>query len=200
MLADQKGVLQDLEIRSANSLPPAEQVMRAFAQDPNRIRVVILGQDPYPTLGDAIGLAFAVSNQTRAPRSLINIFKELEADLAIELSRQPDISNWEKRGVLLLNSSLTTLPNQAGSHSNLGWHGFTKLALTRLAESQPYVLLAWGNHSKELAAALPRNVQVLHSAHPSPLSASRGFFGSKPFSRANAALLGLGLEPIDWSL
>jgi len=200
LLADQRAVLEKLELLTVDSIPNPDLVMRAFKQGPKNIRVVILGQDPYPTPGDAIGLAFAVSRTNKLPRSLVNIIKELAADLEVKVSQNPDLSIWENRGVLLLNSSLTTTANSAGAHSKLGWQQFTLLALQRLAELQPYVVLAWGNHAQVVASNLPSQVVVIRSAHPSPLSASRGFFGSKPFSQANEALLSLGLDPIDWSL
>ncbi|NBQ92558.1 MAG: uracil-DNA glycosylase [Micrococcales bacterium] len=200
LLAEQKAVLETLEPLVEGSLPPKDLVMRAFKADPRTVRVVILGQDPYPTPGDAIGLAFAVSKTNALPRSLKNIIAELESDLGMTVSKYPDLSQWENRGVMLLNSSLTTIPHGPGSHSKLGWQQFTFLALERLAGLHPYVVLAWGNHAQKIAGGLPKEVLVISSAHPSPLSASRGFFGSKPFSKANAALGELGQEPIDWSL
>ena len=183
---------------SGEFLPPKESVMLAFKADPKAIKVVLLGQDPYPTPGDAIGLAFAVNSETKPPRSLKNIQTELVSE-GFEASGT-DLSLWSARGVLLLNTALTTKPREAGSHSKYGWERFTLEALKVLASKQGYVLLAWGNHAKKIGELLPENVSVVESAHPSPLSASRGFFGSKPFSRANASLQALGLEPIDWSL
>ncbi|MEY4418023.1 MAG: Uracil-DNA glycosylase [Actinomycetota bacterium] len=196
-LAEYEPALQELEAKTSSSLPSAELVMRAFSQDPKAIRVVILGQDPYPNPGVATGFAFAIETGTKKPRSLINIEKELADDLNTVLPASFDLADWAKRGVLLLNTTLTTLPNQPGSHSKLGWEKFTKAALVKLASEQQVIVLAWGNPARELASELPRAV-VIESAHPSPLSASRGFFGSKPFSRANSALEILGLEPITW--
>jgi len=181
-------------------LPPKDMVMRAFSSAPAEIKVVLLGQDPYPTPGDAVGLAFAKPVGQKLPRSLMNIVKELEDDLGKTVSAEIDLSGWQSRGVMLLNSSLTTLPYQAAAHSKIGWQEFTLQAIQALAITQPLVLLAWGNHAKDIADQVIGNVRVIESAHPSPLSASRGFFGSKPFSRANQALIELGLEPIDWSL
>jgi len=183
---------------SGDSLPPKELVMRAFQADPQNIKVVLLGQDPYPTPGDGIGLAFAVNAETKTPRSLKNIMTELASDGF--RADSADLAQWSNKGVLLLNTSLTTAPGKAGSHSKLGWNAFTLEALKVLALQQDYVLLAWGNHAKQVSKSLPSNIRVVDSAHPSPLSANRGFFGSKPFSRANQALIALGLEPIDWSL
>lgn len=200
MLLDQRKRLEALEISTGVSLPTPALVMRVFEQDPMRVKVVILGQDPYPTPGDAVGLAFAVSSGRKTPRSLTNIMMELEADLGVTVSKEADLAQWEHRGVFLLNSVLTTSAHEAGSHSKLGWQQFTETALTRLAELKPYVLLAWGNYAKTVAAKLPDTVKVISSAHPSPLSARRGFFGSKPFSQANQALVAMGDEPIDWSL
>jgi len=200
-LLSSKAELQAIEDRvlsSGDILPSRESVMKAFQLDPKKIKVVLLGQDPYPTPGDAVGLAFAVSAETKIPRSLKNIMVELESDgFSVAGS---DLGKWSSRGVLLLNTSLTTAPGLAGAHSKLGWDGFTLRALQILAENQPYVLLAWGNHAKKVSSSLPSNVLVVESAHPSPLSASRGFFGSQPFSRANQALKSIGLEPLDWSL
>jgi uracil-DNA glycosylase len=199
MLLDQKKRLEALEISTGVSLPTPALVMRVFQQDPMRVKVVILGQDPYPTPGDAVGLAFAISIGRKTPRSLTNIMMELEADLGVTVSKEADLAKWEHRGVFLLNSVLTTSAHAAGSHIKLGWQQFTETALTRLAELKPYVLLAWGNYAKTVAARLPETVKVISSAHPSPLSARRGFFGSKPFSQANQALVAMGSEPIDWS-
>lgn len=200
-LLSSKPMLEAIEARVISAgeiLPAKELVMRAFMTDPKNIRAVILGQDPYPTPGDAVGLAFAISAEIKTPRSLKNIFIELEND-GFEVSGSL-LELWSTRGVLLLNTALTTSPGEAGAHSNLGWDRFTLKALQVLAENQSFALLAWGNHAKKVSGSLPDNVQVIESAHPSPLSASRGFLGSKPFSRANQALKAIGLEPIDWSL
>lgn len=194
-------VLEAIEARvlaEPSVLPPVNLVMKAFSSDPKDIKVVLLGQDPYPTPGDAIGLAFAVSAETKTPRSLKNIRTELSED-GFE-ANSDDLSLWSSKGVLLLNTSLTTREGEAGSHAAFGWDVFTLEALRVLALHQPFVLLAWGNHAKAVGSKLPGNVLVVESAHPSPLSASRGFFGSKPFSRANQSLMALGLEAIDWSL
>ena len=201
-LADQRSLLEKIEGLVANEselVPSKELVMRAFELDPDQIKVVILGQDPYPNPEHAIGLSFAVPRGTTAPGSLRNILSELGQDLGIALSAEPDLAEWAKRGVLLLNSSLTTKAHKPGSHAKLGWQDFTETALQVLAGRQRLVILAWGNHAKSIASKL-QQVSVIESAHPSPLSAHRGFMQSKPFSRANQALVELGLEPIDWSL
>lgn len=180
-------------------IPSAECVMRAFEQDPAQIKVVILGQDPYPNPSHATGLAFAVPSGQRKPQSLRNILLELETDLGEAISGEADIADWANRGVLLLNSTLTTVEHQPGAHANLGWDKFTLNALQTLAKNQPLVIIAWGNHAKVIAGKIS-SAKVIESAHPSPLSARRGFFGSKPFSKANQLLVSLGLEPIDWKL
>jgi uracil-DNA glycosylase len=177
--------------------------MRAFASDPLEIKVVLIGQDPYPTLGDAIGLAFAVSPETKTPRSLKNIVTELESDIGagtVANPVAPDLSKWASRGVLLLNRGVTTLPGVSGAHlgSAIGWEEFTLKAVKALVERQPVVLMLWGNSAKSIKDELS-GITFVESAHPSPLSARNGFFGSKVFSQANRKLSDLGLEPIDWS-
>jgi len=205
-LEPEKPLLSSIEKRvlaEENFLPAAHQVMRAFEGDPKVIKVVLLGQDPYPTPGDAIGLAFAMAKGNPIPRSLRNIAKELESDIGItpKDAVHLNLDQWATQGVLLLNRSLTTRANEAGSHSKLAWDEFTLAAVRALANKQKFVLLAWGLPAKKLgeALALEHEIVVIESAHPSPLSASRGFFGSKPFSRTNVALSALGLEHIDWS-
>lgn len=201
-----KPLLSSVEARvlaEENFLPAANQVMRAFEGNPKVIKVVLVGQDPYPTPGDAIGLAFAMARGRTIPRSLRNIAKELESDVGV-LPKDPahmNLEQWASQGVLLLNRSLTTRANKAGAHSKLGWDEFTLAALVALAEHQKFVLLAWGKPAQKLGEALglEHNIVVIESAHPSPLSASRGFFNSKPFSRTNQALSAVGLEHIDWS-
>lgn len=202
LLADQRALLDELEkqlVQTPGFIPSAELVMRAFEQPPKQIKVVILGQDPYPNPRHAIGLAFAVPAGRQKPQSLKNILRELADDLKFPISEQANLAEWADRGVLLLNTSLTTMEHKPAAHARLGWGSFTENALRKLAERQPLVLLAWGNHAKTIAGKL-KVAAVIESAHPSPLSANRGFFRSKPFSRANAALIELGLEPIDWKL
>jgi uracil-DNA glycosylase len=183
--------------------PELRQVMRAFETDPSKIKVVLIGQDPYPTKGDAIGLAFAMNPGRKMPRSLVNIVKELESDLGIKAQAEVDLSRWVDQGVLLLNRTLTTEIGKAGAHSNLGWDSFTKAALIELAKRNKLVFILWGSPAISLGREVAQgalNCRLIESVHPSPLSAYRGFFGSKPFSKTNEHLVALGLEPVDWSL
>lgn len=183
--------------------PELRQVMRAFETDPSKIKVVLIGQDPYPTKGDAIGLAFAMNPGRKMPRSLVNIVKELESDLGIKAQAEVDLSRWVDQGVLLLNRTLTTEIGKAGAHSNLGWDTFTKAALIELAKRNKLVFILWGSPAFSLGREVAQsalNCRLIESVHPSPLSAYRGFFGSKPFSKTNQELIALGLEPVDWSL
>jgi uracil-DNA glycosylase len=184
--------------------PELIQVMRAFEADPANVKVVVLGQDPYPTKGDAIGLAFAMNANSKMPRSLVNIMKELESDLGVKVKTQADLSKWTDKGVLLLNRTLTTQIGKAGAHSKLGWDDFTSPALRELANRNDLVFILWGAPAIELgrriAVGARKRCVLLESTHPSPLSAYRGFFGSKPFSKTNEHLVALGLEPVDWSL
>ncbi|MCX6496604.1 MAG: uracil-DNA glycosylase [Rhodoluna sp.] len=209
-LAQYEPMLAQIEaqvLQEKDVVPELPLVMRAFETDPMKIKVVLIGQDPYPTRGDAIGLAFAIHKSRQIPRSLVNIAKELKSDLpqvAVNTD-SPDLSNWSQQGVLLLNTALTTLEGQAGAHSKLGWEEFTYSALSELRLRNKLVLVLWGKSAITLGRKLASNsregqIQLIESVHPSPLSAFRGFFGSKPFSRANGALLAMGLEPIDWSL
>ena len=205
-LIQQKPMLDAIEQRvleETQVTPDLNQVMRAFDMDPADIKVVILGQDPYPTSGDAIGLAFAMNLASKMPRSLVNIVKELSDDLGVEAKTQADISKWSDQGVLLLNRTLTTQIGKAGAHSKLGWEEFTREALIQLAQRNKLVFILWGSPAIELGrevAGTAPNCRLIESVHPSPLSAYRGFFGSKPFSKTNEHLVALGLEPIDWSL
>lgn len=207
LLADQRELLDSLEKKletlhdaSGDITPALPQVMRALQSDPNGVRVLLVGQDPYPTEGHAVGLAFAGPPETRPfPRSLQNMMKELATDLP-DCTNGGDIARWQTQGVLLLNRHLTVAVGQAGSHSKLGWTDFTDAVIKALVAThgQNLVALLWGNHAQTLASILGE-ATVLRAVHPSPLSAARGFFGSKPFSGANKALKNLGLEPIDWS-
>lgn len=182
-------------------LPTGPLVLRAFAAPLPSVRVLIVGQDPYPTPGHAVGLSFAVSPQTRPiPRSLANIYRELVTDLGIPAPSTGDLSPWAERGVLLLNRVLTVTPGEAGSHRGRGWEEVTACAIDALvARGGPLVAILWGRDARSLAprlGAVPR----IESAHPSPLSAHSGFFGSRPFSRANDALIAQGAESVDWRL
>lgn len=187
--------------------PPRAKLFRALAlTPPEAVRVVILGQDPYPTRGHAQGLAFSVEPGTvPLPRSLRNIFRELKEDVGVEPPVDTgDLTVWAERGVLLLNTTLTVYQGAAGSHSKWGWDDFTArvLAITR-ALPQPVAYLLWGAHAQKMAERAGISIEspgVFHSAHPSPLSARRGFFGSRPFSGVNAFLTKRGQRELDWSL
>ena len=180
-------------------LPPPESVFRAFAQPMDAVRVVIVGQDPYPTLGHAMGLSFSVDRAVKPlPRSLANIYRELHSDLGIDPAQHGDLSNWARQGVLLLNRVLTVRAGEAGSHRRIGWEAVTASALTALARrGGPLVAILWGADARS-AESLLGDVPIIASAHPSPLSAHRGFFGSRPFSRANELLTQQGGQPLDW--
>ncbi|MCK2027005.1 uracil-DNA glycosylase [Microbacterium sp. SSW1-47] len=180
-------------------LPAGENVLRAFQRPLSEVRVLITGQDPYPTPGHPIGLSFAVDRHVRPlPRSLTNIYKERESDLGLPPAPHGDLTAWSDQGVLLLNRVLTVQPGAAGSHRRWGWEEVTELAIRALvARDQPLVAVLWGRDAANLRPLLG-DTPVIESAHPSPLSASRGFFGSRPFSRANALLAEAGGDPVDW--
>lgn len=182
-------------------LPAGPQVLRAFTRPMAEVRVLIVGQDPYPTPGHPIGLSFAVDRHVRPlPRSLQNIYSELQADLAVPVAEHGDLSSWQQQGVLLLNRVLTVAPGQPASHRRKGWEHVTETAIRALvARDGPLVAILWGRAAQQLAPWLG-DVPQIASAHPSPLSASRGFFGSRPFSRANELLAAQGAAPIDWTV
>ena len=182
-------------------LPAGESVLRAFTYPMAEVRVLIVGQDPYPTPGHPIGLSFAVDRAVRPlPRSLQNIYRELRDDLGIEPPQHGDLSAWSEHGVMLLNRVLTVRPGEPGSHRGRGWEQVTEAAIRALvARGGPLVAILWGRDAATLTPLLG-DTPSIQSPHPSPLSASRGFFGSKPFSRANALLEAQGAPPIDWRL
>ncbi|WP_426976170.1 uracil-DNA glycosylase [Pseudarthrobacter sp. O4] len=188
-------------------LPPPSNVLRAFRQPLAGVRVLIVGQDPYPTPGHAVGLSFAVDGGTRPiPRSLANIYKELDADLGLPPRIHGDLGGWAEQGVLLLNRVLSVRAGAAGSHRNKGWEAITAAAISAVTTRRtaaggpaPLVVILWGKDA-ESARPLLGPAPVIASAHPSPLSASRGFFGSRPFSRANALLQAQGNGTVDWEL
>ncbi|MGH3704809.1 MAG: uracil-DNA glycosylase [Agromyces sp.] len=182
-------------------LPAGADVLRAFRAPLDDVRVLIVGQDPYPTPGHPIGLSFAVDRHVRPlPRSLANISRELVDDLGTRPLPHGDLTHWSENGVMLLNRVLTVGPGAAGSHRGKGWEAVTDHAIrTLVARDRPLVAILWGRDAQRLAP-LFGSTPLIESAHPSPLSASRGFFGSKPFSRANALLEAQGAEPVDWSL
>jgi len=174
-------------------------VLRAFQRPLADVRVLIVGQDPYPTPGHPIGLSFAVERDVRPlPRSLSNIYRELEADLGIPPAPHGDLSSWADQGVMLLNRVLTVSPGAPASHRGWGWEQVTEHAIRALvARGGPLVAILWGGHARSLVPLLGGTPRI-ESPHPSPLSASRGFFGSRPFSRANALLEQQGADPVDW--
>jgi uracil-DNA glycosylase len=189
-------------------LPSGDNVLRAFKQPFAGVRVLIVGQDPYPTPGHAVGLAFSVAPQVRPlPPSLVNIFREYSEDLGYPTPATGDLTPWTERGVLLLNRVLTVQPGKPGSHRGRGWEEVTEQAIRALAArkaaagagGEPLVAILWGRDARTLAPLL-EGVPRIESAHPSPYSAASGFFGSRPFSRANQLLEQEGAEPVDWKL
>ncbi|KKI16637.1 MULTISPECIES: uracil-DNA glycosylase [Leucobacter] len=180
-------------------LPAGDRILSAFQRPLADVRVLIVGQDPYPTPGHPIGLSFATAPDVRPiPRSLQNIYKEMREDLGIEPAPHGDLSAWADHGVMLLNRVLTVRAGTPASHRGKGWEAFTEHAIRALvARGGPLVAILWGNDARSLGPMLG-DVPRIESPHPSPLSASRGFFGSKPFSRANAALEAQGAAPVDW--
>jgi uracil-DNA glycosylase len=182
-------------------LPAGGHVLRAFEKPLDDVRVLIVGQDPYPTPGHAVGLSFSVAPDVRPiPRSLQNIYTELTDDLGVPRPSTGDLSPWADRGVLLLNRVLTVRPGAPASHRGRGWEAVTARAIASLVErGGPLVAVLWGRDARGLAPHLG-DIPCIESAHPSPLSARSGFFGSRPFSRANELLTRQGADPIDWSL
>jgi uracil-DNA glycosylase len=182
-------------------LPPGEHILRAFSRPLAAVRVLVVGQDPYPTPGHAVGLSFSVAPDVRPlPRSLVNIFQELTADLGCEAPGSGDLTPWFQQGVMLLNRVLTVAPGAPASHRGRGWERVTERAITALAQrGGPCVAVLWGRDAQGLKPMLG-DIPWVQSAHPSPLSAARGFFGSRPFSRVNDLLLKQGGEPVDWRL
>ena len=182
-------------------LPAGPNILRAFTQPFADVRVLIVGQDPYPTPGHPVGLSFSVEPDVRpVPRSLQNIYRELASDLGLPTPSNGDLTPWSRHGVLLLNRCLTVTPGKPASHRGKGWEVVTDQAIRALADRDaPLVAILWGRDAQSLGpllGAVPR----IESAHPSPMSADRGFFGSRPFSRTNAALAEQGAAPVDWSL
>ncbi|RLK55466.1 uracil-DNA glycosylase [Actinokineospora cianjurensis] len=182
-------------------LPAGENVLRAFQQPFADVRVLIVGQDPYPTPGHAVGLSFSVAPDVRPiPKSLINIYKEYVEDLGHPTPANGDLTPWTEHGVLLLNRALTVEPGKSNAHQGKGWEDVTEQAIKSLAaRGGPLVAILWGRNARNLRPMLG-SVPAIESAHPSPLSAHAGFFGSKPFSRANELLAEQGAEPVDWKL
>ena len=204
-LAEQVAAMGDFlraEVAQGRSyLPAGDAVLRAFRYPLSEVRVLIVGQDPYPTPGHAVGLSFSVGPQVRPlPRSLQNIFSELRDDLGVPAPATGDLTPWVERGVLLLNRVLTVRPGNPGSHRRRGWEAVTDQAIRALvARDAPLVAILWGRDAQSLRPLLA-DTPRLESVHPSPMSADRGFFGSRPFSRANEILAGLGAPTVDWKL
>lgn len=182
-------------------LPAGQHVLRAFQQPFDEVRVLIVGQDPYPTPGMAIGHSFAVAPDVRQlPGSLENIYRELHTDLGLARPSNGDLTPWTRQGVLLLNRALTTAPRKPGAHRGAGWEAVTEQAIRALAaRGKPLVSILWGRDARN-ARPLLGDLPAVESAHPSPMSADRGFFGSRPFSRTNELLVRQGAQPVDWSL
>ncbi|MFF2370143.1 uracil-DNA glycosylase [Agromyces sp. NPDC058110] len=200
-LAEVEAFLRAESAAGRGVLPAADLVLRAFAAPLDDVRVLVVGQDPYPTPGHPIGLSFAVERHVRPlPRSLSNVYAELAADLGVEPPAHGDLSSWTANGVMLLNRVLTVRPGEAGSHRRRGWEQVTDHAIRVLAaRGTPLVAILWGNDAQQLRPLLG-GTPVIESAHPSPLSARRGFFGSRPFSRADELLAAQGAAPVDWSI
>jgi uracil-DNA glycosylase len=182
-------------------LPAGANILRAFQQPFKEVRVLLVGQDPYPTPGMAIGLSFAVDPQVRnLPGSLVNIYREMSQDLGCPPPSNGDLTPWTRQGVLLLNRALTTAPGKPAAHRGKGWEEVTEQAIRALvARGGPLVAILWGRDARNLRPLLGQ-VPAIESAHPSPMSADRGFFGSRPFSRANEMLVKQGAQPVDWRL
>jgi uracil-DNA glycosylase len=198
----QLGEFLRAEITAGRSyLPSGDNILRAFRQPMADVRVLIVGQDPYPTPSHPVGLSFSVAPEVRRlPGSLVNIFKEYEADLGYSRPATGDLSPWSERGVMLLNRVLTVQPGSPGSHRGKGWEQVTEEAIRALAaRGGPLVAILWGNDARNLAPLLG-STPIIQSAHPSPMSADRGFFGSRPFSRADQLLERQGAQAVDWKL
>lgn len=189
------------EYQSTTVYPPGSYIFNAFEHCPfDKVKVVILGQDPYHEPGQAHGLSFSVQDGIPYPPSLVNIFKELESDLGKPMPSSGNLLRWANQGVLLLNATLTVRAHLAGSHQNRGWETFTDAVIHKLADNRSHlVYILWGSYAQKKGAFIDASHNlVIKSAHPSPLAAYRGFFGSKPFSKANDYLIATGQEPIDW--
>jgi len=192
--------LRDEVAAGREYLPAPHNVLRAFRQPFADVRVLIVGQDPYPTPGHAVGLSFSVAEGVRPPKSLVNIFREYCDDLGHPQPSSGDLTPWTEQGVLLLNRALTVQPGKPAAHRGKGWEAVTDQAISALAaREQPMVAILWGNDARSTRRLMP-GVECLESVHPSPMSADRGFFGSRPFSRANEILRRAGAEPVDWKL
>ena len=197
---DQIHAMGDFLRAEGEYLPRGNDILRAFADPFEDVRVLILGQAPYPTPGHPMGLAFSTQPGVAAPRSLVNIYKELQDDLGVPPRKDGDLSSWSKQGILLLNRVLTVRPGAPASHRGKGWEAVTQAAVEALvARGTPLVAILWGRDAQTAARFLGDTPRI-ESPHPSPLSASRGFFGSRPFSRANQELEKMGAQPVNWAL
>ena len=179
-------------------LPPANYILRAFEVDPRSVKVLIVGQDPYPTPGHAVGLSFSSEGQ-QVPKSLQNIFTEYEHDLGLPRPASADLSPWIDEGVLLLNRVLTVRAGQANSHQGIGWEAITEAAVKQVANNEHFAAILWGSKAQQLKKLIGAE-RCVTSPHPSPLSAYRGFFGSRPFTTANKILERQGARPVNWDL
>lgn len=191
------------EYKTRKIFPPGQDIFRAFDLTPlEKVKVVILGQDPYHGDGQANGLCFSVHKGIQTPPSLVNIFKEMHDDIGCDIPNNGDLTKWAQQGVLLLNTILTVRAHEAFSHRKLGWENFTDAAIQIVAQQdRPIVFILWGGaaRAKKVLIHNPKHL-ILEAPHPSPLSAYHGFFGSKPFSKTNDYLTKMGIEPIDWAI
>ena len=191
------------EYKTKTIFPRKDQVFNAFRYTPySKVKVVILGQDPYHGVGEAEGLSFSVPLDIRKPPSLVNIFKELHDDLGCHIPNHGSLHSWAKEGVLLLNAVLTVVKDRAASHQGMGWETFTDNVIKLINEKQePVVFILWGRYARSKKKLITNPIHlVIESAHPSPLSAYNGFFGSRPFSKTNKYLISKGIEPINWEI
>jgi uracil-DNA glycosylase len=201
LLASSLSLLDKIEgdLEGTDYLPKKRDVLKSLTFDPTLSKVLILGQDPYPNAVDAMGLAFSTARSDgKLPASLRNIYRELSDDLGVLPPVSGDLTHWSKQGVVLLNRTLTCLEGESNSHRDIGWREFTDQVVANLA-TMGVVAILWGANAKEVQHHFPQS-DCISSVHPSPLSAYRGFFGSKPFTRANQILLAKGRQPIDWSI
>jgi uracil-DNA glycosylase len=191
----------DARVASEHIVPPPHQIFRALTLAPDNVSVIIIGQDPYPTQGHAVGLAFSVPQEVwPLPPTLKNIFRELSTDIGVPPPRHGNLSSWHRQGVLLLNRHLTTRAGHPGAHHSVGWATFTDRVIEALVHrDDKRVAILWGREAHSVQPLLG-SIPTISSRHPSPLSAHRGFFGSTPFSLANRYLQSMGREPIDWNL
>ncbi|HEY9047784.1 MAG TPA: uracil-DNA glycosylase [Ohtaekwangia sp.] len=189
------------EYKTQTVYPPGKEIFKAFdACDFNDVKVVIIGQDPYHGAGQANGLCFSVHDGVRMPPSLVNIFKEIQNDIRKPIPKSGDLTRWAEQGVLLLNATLTVRSSSPGSHQNKGWEAFTDAVIKTISDEKEHVVfLLWGSYAQKKGEVIDRKKHhVLMSAHPSPFSADRGFFGNKHFSKTNEYLRSHGLKEIDW--